>query len=118
MLANDPDLLAGQMLGAHVSDALGWAVSDTHAHSGKTRGQTAFRAATPTDLLPSGCLQHCLRGDRLRVGDMPLARAATPANGEDHRHIDGIDLLLERDADCPVEAARGERLPEGRAQAI
>ena len=49
---------------------------------------------------------------------MALARAAAPGDGEDHRHIGRIDLLLERDADRPAQAALGERLPERRTQAI
>ena len=49
---------------------------------------------------------------------MPLARAAAAGDGEDHRHVGGIDLLLERDADGPGQAALAQRLPERRAQAI
>ena len=49
---------------------------------------------------------------------MALARTTATGNGEDHRHVGRIDLLLERDADCPGKAALAQRLPEGRAQAI
>ena len=37
MLADHPDLLAGQMLGAHVVDALGWTVCNPNTDSGEAR---------------------------------------------------------------------------------
>jgi hypothetical protein len=44
---------------------------------------------------------------------MALARAAAPGDGEDHRHIDRIDFLLEGDADRPTQGTLAQRLPEG-----
>ena len=109
------DRLSGQMLGARVADTLGWAVGKPDTDSGEACRGVALGATSPTDRPPLGSLQHRLRSDRLRIGDMPLAGATASGNGEDHRHVGGIDLLLERDADCPGKAARRECLPEGCA---
>ena len=113
MLADDPDLFTREMLGAHIADALRRAIGNPNADSGEACREAPLGAAPPTHRPPSDCLQHCLRSDRLRIGDMAPSRATTSGNGKDHRHVCGIDLLLERNADGPGEAARGERLPEG-----
>lgn len=47
---------------------------------------------------------------------MVPARPSTSGNGEDHRHVGRIGLLLERDANRPGKNARSEFLPERRAQ--
>lgn len=103
---------------ADFGEALGRAVGNPNTDSGEACREAALGATPPTDRPPAGGLQHRLRSDRLRIRDMPLARAAASGNGEDHRHVGGIDLLLERDADGPSKAARGQRLSERGAQAI
>src|SRR5262245_43990078 len=113
MLADDPDRLAGQMLGTPVVDPLGWSVRYPDTDRGEARRQPSFGAATPAGRSPSGGLQHGLRGDRRHVGNMSPTRAPACRDGEDHRHVGRIDLLLERYADRPVEAPFGER-PPGR----
>lgn len=100
-------------MSAHVADALGWAICNPDTDSGEARREAAFGATPPADRPSLGFFQHRLRGHRFHIGDMPAARAAASGNGEDHRHDGGIDLLLERDADGPDQAALGERLPEG-----
>ena len=100
------------MLGAHVSDPLGWAVGNSDADRGEARRETPFCAATPTDRSPGGHLQHCLRGDRLHVGDMPLAGAPASSDREDHRYLGWIYFLLERDPDCPGKPTLTQTLPE------
>lgn len=54
VLADEPYLLAGQMLGAHVADPPGWAVGNPDANRGEARRERSFRAATPTDRSPGG----------------------------------------------------------------
>lgn len=68
MFADDPDFLAGQMLRAHVMDALGRPIGDTHASSGEPRCKATFGPSALADRLPFGHLQHGFRGHRLYIG--------------------------------------------------
>lgn len=66
-LTHHPDLLTRKMLGAHIEDALRWAIGDSHPHSFNARRQTALGATPPTDLsplLPGPCGPRpiCCRG--------------------------------------------------------
>lgn len=121
MLADGPNLLAGQMLGAHVAhvaDALWRTVGEPDTDSSEVRGKAAFRAAPPADRPPLGCLQHRLCGDRLDIGNMPLAGTTTTGDWEDHRHFGRIDFLLEWYADRLGEAPLAQTLPERGGEAI
>ncbi len=112
MLTDQTDVFTRQMLVAHVADALGRAVCHADAKGGKTRGQPAFRAASPTHLLPGLLCQHLLCGNGLTVGDVVLSGAPMPRNREDHGNISGVHLLSSGDANCPEQAALAQRLAE------
>jgi len=49
MLADEPDLLAGQMLVAQVADTLGWVVGHADAKRCEAGGQPSLGATTPAD---------------------------------------------------------------------
>lgn len=51
MLAQEPRLLAGQVLRAEVTDALGWSVGDTHPHRGEAGGEPAPSTRLGTGLV-------------------------------------------------------------------
>ena len=58
VFADEPALLAGQMLLALVPDPLRRSVGYAHADSGKTSLELSFRAGAPTDGVPFGIGQH------------------------------------------------------------
>ena len=58
VFADEPSLVAGQMLLTLVPDPLRWSVGDPHADSSKTSLELSLRAGAPTDVLPSGIGQH------------------------------------------------------------
>lgn len=105
------DVLAGRMLGAHGADVLRWALGNPDTDGGDACREVAIGAAAPTGRPPSDFLQRRLPGDRLRVGDVALARGAAASNGEDHRHAGRMGLLLERDADAAGKAGQAQCLP-------
>ncbi len=49
---------------------------------------------------------------------MVLPEPAAPGDGEDHRHVGAIDLLLVRGADRPTQTARAQGLPERAGQPL
>src|ERR1039457_7711397 len=118
MLADHPDLLPRQMLGAHIADTLGRAIGNTHAHGGEARVERPFSPAPPVDPAPARSFQHRMRRTRFAVGDVALTWSATACDGEDHRHVGGIDFLLERDANSPGQPPFAQALPEWRGEAI
>jgi hypothetical protein len=105
MLAHEPDFLAWQVLSAHIEDPLRRPVCDTHANSGEACREYAFGAAPPTDLTPWCSLKHHLRRTRGYVGYRILSRAPAIGDGKYHADIGGVNLLFERDANSPGEAA-------------
>ena len=112
MLTDHPDLLAGQVLCAHIVDALGRPVSDAHSGNGKASREPSFGSLAPTDGLPLGTFQHGLCRHGLYVRDMALARSAPSRDGENHGDVGWIDLLLVGDADCPRQTTLGKTLTE------
>ena len=58
VFADEPSLVAGQMLLAFVPDPLWWSVGDPHPDSGETSLELSFRAGAPTDGAPFGVGQH------------------------------------------------------------
>src|SRR5687767_15104981 len=58
VFADEPGLLAGQMLLALVPDPLRWSVCYAHAHSGETSLELSFRTGAPADGAPFGVGQH------------------------------------------------------------
>ena len=58
VFADEPSLVAGQMLLALIPDPLRWSVGDPHADSSKTSLELSFRAGAPTDGVPFGISQH------------------------------------------------------------
>lgn len=67
-------------------------VGDLNTDSGEARGKAVLGAVPPADRPPLACLQHRLCGDRLHIGNMPLAGTSVSCDGEDHGNIGGIDL--------------------------
>ena len=76
--ADQPCLVTGHMLAAHVADALPRAVGDPHPHSSEAYRQSTFCAAAPTDRAPGRAREHGLRRDRPAVGDVSLSWATPP----------------------------------------
>src|SRR5262245_10912619 len=60
VFADEPSLVAGQMLLALVPDPLWWSVGDPHPDRGETSLELSFRAGAPTDGAPFGVGQHIL----------------------------------------------------------
>src|SRR3990167_8679244 len=118
MFPDQPDCLAGQMLCAHIVDTLRRSVCDPHTNRGKAGRELAFGATPPTDLVPFRCLQRGLCRYRGDVGYRVLSRASASGNGKDHADVGRVDLLLERNAHRPGEAAFAQALPEGGGEAI
>ena len=58
VFADEPSLLAGQMLLPLVPDPLRWSVGDSHADGSKTSLELSLGAGTPTDGVPFGIGQH------------------------------------------------------------
>src|SRR6266511_4312630 len=58
MFADEPSLVAGQMLLTLVPDPLRWSVGDPHPDRGETSLELSFRAGAPTDGAPFGVGQH------------------------------------------------------------
>src|SRR5262245_61755375 len=58
VFANQPSLVAGQMLLTLVSDPLRRSVGNPHADRSKTSPELSFRAGAPTDGAPFGVGQH------------------------------------------------------------
>src|SRR5687768_4752542 len=77
VFADQPDLLPGQVLGAHRPDALRRSIRHPDPDGGETGGEPSLGPAPPADLTPSCTFQHCLGGNGFAVGDVPLARPAT-----------------------------------------
>src|SRR6266481_10092749 len=106
------------MLCAHIVDTLGRAIGNAHAHGGEARVEGALSPAPPVDPAPARSFQHRLRRTRFAVGDVALTWSATACDGEDHRHVGGIDFLMLRNAHCPCEPTFAQRLSERCAQTI
>jgi hypothetical protein len=58
VFADEPSLLAGEMLLPLVPDPLRWSVGDPHADRSKTGLELSLRAGTPTNSVPFGRGQH------------------------------------------------------------
>ena len=85
--ADQPCLVAGHVLAAHVADALPRPVGDPHPHSGEACRQSTFCAAAPADRAPGRAREHGLRQDRPAVGDVSLPWATPACDGKDQCHI-------------------------------
>lgn len=118
MFPDEPDFLARQVLGSHIVDTLRRSVCDPHANRGEAGRELAFGSAPPTDLAPFCCLQRGLCRYRGDVGYRVLSRASAIGNGKDHADVGRVNLLFERDADSPGQAALAQALPEGCRKAI
>src|SRR5262249_49726194 len=118
VFADEPSLVAGQMLLTLVPDPLRRSVGDPHANSSKTSLELSFGAGAPTDGPPSGVGQHVLRRYRQNIRDMPPTWAAPLGHRPDHPHIGRVDLEVARYPDRPVQFTCRERLTELRAHPV
>ena len=75
-LADQPDLLAGQMLSGLPAQLNRRSIGDPHTHSGKSCLQRPLGAAPPRDPTPTGLRQHGLGCRCLLIRDQRLARAS------------------------------------------
>jgi len=88
VFADEPGLLAWQMLLALVPNSLWWSIRYAHTDGGETSLELSLRASAPTDVLPCGVGQHVLRPpsiecqERAAYGD---GRAQQPARSSAHR---------------------------------
>src|SRR5262245_50622512 len=98
------------MLLSLVEDALWAAICNPNAQGSKARGQSTFRAATPTDLLPGGRCKDRFGRCRQRIWDGMLAWPSMAGDGKDQRDIMGINLLMFGDSDGPGETPRTQAL--------
>src|SRR5262249_16587388 len=64
LFADEPSLVALQMLLTLVPDPLRWSVGNPHADSGETSFELALCSDAPTDVPPSGVGQHVFGRDR------------------------------------------------------
>src|SRR5215813_8062296 len=64
VFADQPSLVAGQMLLPLIPDPLRRSVGNPHADSSKTSFELSFRAGAPTDGAPFGIGQHVVGGFR------------------------------------------------------
>src|SRR5262249_28759110 len=58
VFADEPGLLAWQMLLALVPNSLWWSIRYAHTDGGETSLELSLRASAPTDVLPCGVGQH------------------------------------------------------------
>src|SRR5512143_3156948 len=118
VFADEPSLLARQMLLTLVGDPLRRSVRDPHADRGKTSLELAFRAVAPTDGAPSGVAQHVMRRYRQNIRDVPLSGTAALRNRPGQLHIGSIYLEVWRNSGRPGQFACCERLAERSAHPI
>src|SRR5262245_54358593 len=118
MFANEPNLLAGQMLLTLVSNPLRRPIGDPHANSSKASLELSFRTGTPTDGAPSGMSQHVFRRYRQNIWDVPLSGTTALGNRPDHPHIGRVHFEVTRNTDRPGKLASGERWAEWTAHPI
>src|SRR5215510_4937166 len=118
VFADQPSLVAGQMLLTLVPDPLRRSVGNPHADCSKTSLELSSRPAAPTDGAPSGIGQHVFGGYRQDVRNVPLPGTAATGNGPDHPHISRVYLEVPRNTDRPSKLASREPLAERRAQPI
>ena len=103
--ADQPGLLAGHVLAAHVANALPRPVSDPYPHSREACRQSTFCAAAPTDRAPGSARKHRLCRDRPAVGDVSLPWATVAGDGKDQCHITRIDRMRELNCTFPGAGA-------------
>src|SRR2546423_6059662 len=118
VFADQPSLVAGQMLLTLVPDPLRRSVGNPHADCSKTSLELSFRPAAPTDGAPSGIGQHVFGCHRQDVRNVPLPGTAASGNGPDHPYIGRVYLEVPRNTDRPSKLASREPLAERRAQPI
>src|SRR4029077_17943970 len=118
VFADQPSLVAGQMLLTFVPDPLRRSVGNPHAACSKTSLELSFRPAAPTDGAPSGIGQHVFGCHRQDVRNVPLPGRARSRKGPNSPHIGGVSLEVPRNPDRPSKLASREPLAERRAQPI
>ena len=99
VFADEPSLVAWQMLLTLVPDPLRWSVGDPHADGGKTSLELPLRTGAPTDGMPLGIGQHVFGRDRQNVRDVPLTRTTALGYRPDHLHIGRVNLEVPRNPD-------------------
>src|ERR1051325_9585072 len=117
MFADEPNLIAGQMLLALASDPPLWPVGDPHAHRGEARLEFPFGAKAPADPMPSSLPQHVFGRSRYDVWNR-RTRASAPNSRPDHLHIGRVDFEMAGNSDGPAQFAIREPLAERGALAI
>ena len=101
VFADEPSLVAWQMLLTLVPDPLRWSVGNTHADGGKTSLELPLRTGAPTDGMPLVIGQHVFGRDRQNVRDVPLTRTTALGYRPDHLHIGRVNLEVPRNPDRP-----------------
>src|SRR5262249_39889944 len=118
VFADQPSLVAGQMLLTLVPDPLRRSVGNPHADCSKTSLELSFRPAAPTDGAPSGIGQHVFGCHRQDVRNVPLPGTAASGNGPHHPTTAGLSLGVPRNPARQRTFARREPLADRRAQPI
>ena len=77
VFADEPNLVAWQMLLTLVPDPLRWSVGDPHADGGKTSLELPLRTGAPADGMPLGIGQHVFGRWRPRLCENSKTRSAT-----------------------------------------
>src|SRR5262249_61649994 len=86
VFADQPSLVAGQMLLPLIPDPLRRSVGNPHADSGKPSLELSFRAGAPTNDAPFGIGQHGFGCHRQDVRNVPVPGTASSGNRPDQRH--------------------------------
>lgn len=118
MLADQPSLLAGHVLGSGGADPLRRAVRNAGTHCGKARYKPPLCSSAPADLTPLCIFEHGVCGAGFNVGHVPNTRSPTVRHREDQLHVCRVDFLVPGNADGPAQTPCAQGLPERRREAI
>ena len=73
MLADQPRLISGKVLLAHVLDPLRWSIGGPDAHRSEAGFQPPLGSVSPAYILPLGVGQHVFGRSRQDIRNVPLA---------------------------------------------
>src|SRR5262245_16673891 len=118
VFADEPSLLARQMLLTLLSNPLRRSIGDPHANSSKASLELSLRTGAPTDGVPCGMGQHVFRRYRQNIWDVPLSGTTALGDRPDHPHIGRLHLDVPRNPDGPGQFASCEPLAERRAHPV
>ena len=93
-LADQPNVVARQMLHALVADPLRPPVGDAHADGGEAGLQGSLGSLSPGERAPFRLGEHVFSAGGEDIGPMPLARPAASGDGEDEFDVARVDLLM------------------------